>query len=257
MRGLEGKVAVVTGGGGGIGRAICLRLAADGARVGAFDIAADLAEQTVAAVKDAGGEASAKVLDLADYDAVAAAVESFEDEVGPIGILVNNVGWDRAAQFVETEPAFWDQVTAVNMRTHLNACHVVVRRMIAREQMGGKIVNVASDAGRVGSSGEAVYSFCKGGLVAFGKTLAREVARWRIGVNSVCPGLTDTPLLHAIRDQGEKEAKLVDRITAAIPYRRLGRPVDVAGIVAFLASAEADFITGQVISVSGGLTMHG
>ncbi len=255
MRGLKGKVAIVTGGASGIGRAISLRLGEEGCVVGVFDIDGEGAGDTAAEIEEAGGHARVQAVDIADYDAVERAVEEFEDAVGPTEILVNNAGWDRPYPFLETETGFWDKVIRINLYGPLNMHHVVLRGMAERN--GGCVVNIASDAGRVGSSGEAVYSACKGGLIAFSKTLARELTRRNIRINTVCPGPTETPLLEAFATDSEGGRKLVDALTRAIPMRRLGRPEDYPGIVAFLASDDAAYITGQTISVSGGLTMHG
>lgn len=249
------RVALVTGGGGALGRAIGGRLARDGLALAVLDNREAAAADAAAEINSAGGQARAFVADIADYQAVAHAVAEVEAALGPVDVLVNNAGWDHLAPFVETTPELWDRLIAVNLRGPLNLHHRVVPGMIARGR--GKIVNIASDAGRVGSSGEAVYAACKGGLIAFSKTLARELARPRICVNVVCPGPMDTPLLRSLAAQGDEAEKLIAALERAIPFRRLGQPDDVAGIVAFLASAEADFITGQVVSVSGGLTMHG
>lgn len=255
MRGLEGGVAIVTGGGGGIGRAICRRLAEEGVAVGIFDRAEDSALAAARELEAAGGRGVAVAVDITDYAAVQAAVARFEREAGPTSILVNNAGWDRLANFLDTEPSFWDEVIAINLRGALNLHHVVLPGMVERGR--GRVVNIASDAGRVGSSGEAVYAACKAGLIALTKTLARELASVPINLNAVCPGPTDTAFLHAVRDQDEVGRKIYEGLKRAIPFRRLGLPEDIAGIVAFLASDEASFITGQVISVSGGLTMNG
>ena len=176
-------------------------------------------------------------------------------ERGRIDILVNNASWDVAMQFVETTPEFWDKVIAINLRGPLNLHHAVAPLMI--DAGGGKVINIASDAGRVGSSGESVYSACKGGIIAFSKTLARETARKDVRVNVVCPGPTDTALLRSFMGEGEYGQKIYEGLKRAIPLKRLGQPEDIPGIVAFLASDDANFITGQVISVSGGSTMHG
>ena len=189
--------------------------------------------------------------DISDYDAVKIAVARIEEDAGPSDILVNNAGWDKAARFLDTEPAFWEKVINVNYIGPLNMCHIVVSGMA--ERGSGKVINISSDAGRVGSSGEAVYAGCKGAVIAFGKTLARELSRHGVTVNTICPGPTDTPLLRGVDPTG----KLQDALKRAIPMRRLGKPEDYPGTVAFLASEDAGYITGQVISVSGGLTMHG
>ena len=255
MRGLEGKMVVVTGGGSGIGRAVCQRFADEGANVAIFDINGDGAAETVRLITDAGGCARSYVTDISDYDAVEAAVAATEKDLGPVDILVNNAGWDEAKPFLATDTALWRKIIDINLYGPLNLHHTVVSRMAQRE--AGKVINVASDAGRVGSSGEAVYSACKGGIIAFSKTLARELARKNIQINTVCPGPTDTPLLASFAGDAEQGKKLIDGLTRAIPMRRLGQPADYPGIVAFLASDDADYITGQTISVSGGLTMHG
>jgi 2-hydroxycyclohexanecarboxyl-CoA dehydrogenase len=252
MRGLEGKVALVTGAGGAIGGAIAERLAQAGARVGVLDRERETAE---ARAKELGADARALVVDITDHAAVATAVGAFEKEVGPIDILVNAAGWDRLQKFLDTEPELWKRLIAINLEGPLNLHHVVARGMAARGH--GRIINIASDAGRVGSSGESVYAACKGGIIAFSKTLARELAQKNVCINVVCPGPTDTPLLRSFLDEGEWGQRIFNSLEKAIPLRRLGKPEDVAGIVAFFASDEAAFITGQVISVSGGLTMHG
>jgi 2-hydroxycyclohexanecarboxyl-CoA dehydrogenase len=255
MQGLHGKNAIVTGGGGAIGRAICLELAREGCVVGVFDKNGATATETAKLIEAAGGRAHAAEVDIRDYAAVLAAVGAFERAAGPTDVLVNNAGFDRVGNFVESEPPFWDELIAVNLRGPLNLHHAVVRGMVERKR--GRVVNIASDAGRVGSTGEAVYSACKGGIIAFSKSLARELAAAQINVNVVCPGPTDTPLLQSFVGEGEHGRKVFEGLKRAIPFKRLGEPADVVGIVAFLASDGAAFITGQVISVSGGLTMHG
>lgn len=255
MRGLADKYAIVTGAGGAIGRAISLRLAEEGVVVGAFDLSGDAAEQTAELIVRGGGRARAAACDISDYAAVTDAVAQFETDAGPTDILVNCAGWDKLAKFLDTEPSLWDRLIEINFRGPLNVTHAVVRGMAERKR--GRVVNIASDAGRVGSSGESVYAGCKGGIIAFGKALARELAGRQVTVNSVCPGPTSTPLLESFLDEGDYGKRVYDSLGKAIPMRRLGEPTDIAGVVAFLASDEASFITGQVISVSGGLTMHG
>jgi 2-hydroxycyclohexanecarboxyl-CoA dehydrogenase len=255
MRGLANQVAIVTGGGGAIGRAICRRLAEEGCHVGVFDRAGEAAVETARLVGERGARGIPVCVDITDYAAVRTAVEGLERQLGPTGILVNNAGWDRVSNFLDTEPPFWDEVLAINLRGPLNLHHVVVRGMAQRG--AGKVINISSDAGRVGSSGEAVYAAAKGGIIAFTKTLARELAPRHVNLNVVCPGPTDTPLLKSFLGSGEQGQKIHDALVRSIPFKRLGQPEDIAGIVAFLASDEASYITGQVISVSGGLTMHG
>lgn len=255
MRGLDKKVAIVTGGGGAIGRAICQRFAEEGSVVGVFDINEEAANETAGLIENSGGTASVQRVDITDYDAVATAARAFEKTAGPADILVNNAGWDRLANFLDTEPSFWNQIIAINLLGALNMHHTLVPGMV--ERGGGKVINIASDAGRVGSSGEAVYSACKGGVIAFTKTLARELARKGVCCNAVAPGPVDTPLLRSMTPDGDLDSGLGKAFQRAIPMKRLGEPDDIPGIVAFLASDDANFITGQVISVSGGLTMHG
>ena len=255
MRGLKKKVAIVTGGASGIGKAISERLADEGCIVGIFDINGEGAAAAAAAIRDAGGKAYGQACDITDYAAVGTAVAEFEKSAGPTDILVNNAGWDQLYNFLDSTPDFWDKVIRINLYGPLNMCHVVMKGMV--ERGGGAIVNISSDAGRVGSSGESVYSACKGGMIAFGKTLAREYTRNKIRINTVCPGPTDTPLFANVAVDQQVGEKIRTGLQRAIPMRRLGQPEDYAGMVAFLASDDAGYITGQTISVSGGLTMHG
>jgi 2-hydroxycyclohexanecarboxyl-CoA dehydrogenase len=250
MRGLEGRNVIVTGGGGAIGAAICRRFAGYGAKVGVFDKNFDGAKKVAGEIK---GFASG--VDITDYDAVGKAIAQFEKDAGPTDVLVNNAGWDKFVNFVDTTPELWDQIIAINLRGPVNMSHVVLKGMVARGH--GRVVNIASDAGRVGSSQEAVYSACKGGIIAFTKTVAREVARKGITLNAVCPGPTETPLLAAAAGEGERGERMRAALINAIPMKRVGQPDDIPGAVCFLASDDAAFITGQTISVSGGLTMHG
>lgn len=255
MNGLKDKVVIVTGGAGGIGAALCRRFATEGSAVAIFDLNLDGAEKLAAELRANGARVSSHGVDISEYSAVVEAVSKAEGELGPIDVLVNNAGWDHAARFIDTTPELWHKLVAINLMGPLNLHHAVVKGMIARGK--GKIVNVASDAGRVGSSGESVYSACKGGIIAFSKTLAREVARKRINVNVVCPGPTDTALFRDFAGEGESGDKLRGALEKAIPFGRLGQPEDVVGAVCFLASDDAGFITGQVLSASGGLTMAG
>jgi 2-hydroxycyclohexanecarboxyl-CoA dehydrogenase len=201
-----------------------------------------------------GGRALGITADVTDLGAMRAAVETVETALGPLDVLVNNAGWERLALFVESEPAFWDRIIAVNLKGVLNTTRAALDGMIARRR--GRIVSIASDAGRVGSTGEAVYSACKAGVIGFTKALAREVARHAITVNAVCPGPTETQLLADVME-GERGAKILAGMQRTIPLGRLAQPEDVAGAVAYLASEEAAYVTGQVLSVSGGLTMAG
>jgi len=251
FRGLDGQAVLLTGGASGIGRAIALRLGQEGCKVGILDRDGAGAAATAEAIAAEGGLARAFETDITDLDAVEAAVASFEREVGETTGLVNNAGWDLAAPFLETDAALWRKIVEINLFSPLHVTRAVLTRMVERGR--GRIVSVASDAGRVGSSGEAVYAACKGGIVAFSKSVAREVARQGITLNVLSPGPSDTPLFASFDPTG----KLAAALERAIPMRRLARPDDHPGLVAFLLSDDAAFITGQTISVSGGLTMHG
>ena len=251
---IKDKVALVTGGSRGIGRAICLRLAEEGARVAIADILEDEARKTAGDILATGGQAQVVKTDVTQLDQVRACVRQVTDTWGAIDVLVNNAGWDKIEPFLQSEPETWDKVIAINLRGPINFCHTVAAQMAERGQ--GKIISISSDAGRVGSTGEAVYSACKAGIIGFSKTLARELARSKVNVNVVCPGPTDTALLQQV-STGEKGAKIINAMTRAVPFRRLGQPEEIANAVAFFASPDADFVTGQVLSVSGGLTMAG
>jgi 2-hydroxycyclohexanecarboxyl-CoA dehydrogenase len=248
---LRGRNVLLTGGASGIGRAVALRLGAEGCRVGILDLDGAGARTTAEAIAAEGGRADAFEADITDPGVVQAAVAAFENAAGSVTGLVNNAGWDRAADFLETDEALWRKVVEINLFGPLHVTRAVLSRMVERGE--GRIVSVASDAGRVGSSGEAVYAACKGGIVAFSKSVAREVARHGITLNVLSPGPSDTPLFASFDPTG----KLAAALERAIPMRRLGRPDDYPGLVAFLLSDDAAFITGQTISVSGGLTMHG
>ncbi|TML78490.1 MAG: SDR family oxidoreductase [Actinobacteria bacterium] len=247
------RVALVTGAGGGMGRAIALELAAAGQAVAAADIRAADAADTAAAVRDAGGEAVEVVMDVTELRSVVDGVRQVSDQLGLVDVAVNNAGWDELRPFVETDEAFWTRVVDINFMGCLRVTHAVLPGMV--ERGFGRVVNVASDAGRVGSSLESVYSGAKGGVIAFTKTIARETARSGVTANTVCPGPTRTPMLEGMAGEGEQGAKLIDALERAVPMRRLGEPEDVAVAVAFFASERAGFITGQTLSVSGGLTM--
>jgi 2-hydroxycyclohexanecarboxyl-CoA dehydrogenase len=254
MRGLKDRTVIVTGGANGIGAAIARRLAEEGCAVGIFDLDAVAGEEVTDEIKAGSGRASLHVVDITDYDAVARAVASFESAFGPVSFLVNNAGWDRAANFLDTTPDFWRKVVAINLFGPLNMNHVVLRGMAARGF--GRVVNIASDAGRVGSSGEAVYSACKGGIIALTKTLSRELVGKGVILNTICPGPTDTAILRSFLE-GPDGTRIAEGLKRAIPMRRLGAPEDYPGLVAFFLSDDAAYITGQTISISGGLTMHG
>jgi 2-hydroxycyclohexanecarboxyl-CoA dehydrogenase len=255
MKRFENKVVVVTGGGGGIGGATCKRFAAEGARVAVFDLNLDAAKAVVQAIEVAGGVAQAFACDITQRVSVDAAVAQVESQLGPISILVNNAGWDVFKPFTKTTPEQWARLIEINLTGALHMHHAVLPHMVERKF--GRIVNIASDAARVGSSGEAVYAACKGGLVAFSKTIAREHARHNIAVNVVCPGPTDTALFADYKEGAGNPEKLMEAFTRAIPFGRIGQPEDLPGSILFFASDDAAYVTGQVLSVSGGLTMHG
>jgi 2-hydroxycyclohexanecarboxyl-CoA dehydrogenase len=246
--------ALVTGAGRGIGRAIALRLAAGGIAVGVTDLDGATAAAVANEIERAGGRATSQAADVTSLDAMRAAVAGVERALGPLDALVNNAGWDKMELFLENDPALWDRLIAINLKGVLNTTRAALEGMASRGR--GRIVSIASDAGRVGSTGEAVYSACKAGIIGFSKALAREVARKTITVNVVCPGPTDTALLAEV-GASERGAKIVAGMHRAIPLGRIGQPEDVAGAVAFLVSDEAAFVTGQVLSVSGGLSMVG
>lgn len=255
VRGLKGKVVVVTGGGGGIGSATCLRFAEAEARVVVCDINLVAAEAVVEKITAFGGEALAVAVDLTDFAATGDAVAKIEADFGAIDILVNNAGWDLFVPFLKSEPEFWGKLIDINLRAVLNITHPVLARMAERKS--GRVVSIGSDAGRVGSSGEAVYAACKAGVIAFSKTLAREHARHGITFNVVCPGVTATGMLENFMDASGNKERLREAFTKAVPMGRMGQPDDLPGAILFFSSDDAAFITGQVISVSGGLTMHG
>ncbi len=250
---LRGKTALVTGGGRGIGRAIALGLAGEGAQVAVVDILKDNAESVRREIEACGVKGLALGADLTRRAEVTRAVEEAVVQWGQLDVLVNNAGWDKLEPFLDSEEETWDRIIGINFKAMLYVCKAVLPHMVQRG--AGKVINIASDAGRVGSMGEAVYAGTKGAIIAFSKTLAREMARHRITVNVVCPGLTETPLLQGIRQQSPKSERVIDAVTRAIPLGRVGQPEDVAGAVVYLASPAADYVTGQTLSVSGGLTM--
>ena len=247
---LQDRVAMVTGAGSGIGRAIALALAREGARVAVVDINEAGARETVATLEKEGGQGHAYRADITRKTEIEATVADLVKRWGTVHILVNNAGWDKAEPFIQSTEETWDKVLAINLKGPIICTRAVLDEMMKNGY--GKIVSIASDAGRVGSSGEAVYSAAKGGIIAFTKTIAREMARHRINLNCICPGPTDTPLLATVTAENPKLAESLKR---AIPFRRLGLPEDIAPVVVFLASDDAGFITGQALSVSGGLTM--
>ena len=255
MQKLKDKTVIVTGGGGGIGGATCRRLAREGAKVAVFDMNLEAAQRIAADIQAAGGTAIALHCNITDRAGVDAAVAATEAQLGPVDVLINNAGWDVFKPFTKTVPAEWEKLIAINLTGALHMHHAVLPGMAARKS--GRIVNIASDAARVGSSGEAVYAACKGGLVAFSKTIAREHARHGITVNVVCPGPTDTALFADYKEGAGNPEKLLEAFQRSIPLGRIGQPEDLPGAILFFASDDAAYITGQVLSVSGGLTMNG
>ncbi|VVD92222.1 2-hydroxycyclohexanecarboxyl-CoA dehydrogenase [Pandoraea horticolens] len=255
MQRFEGKTVIVTGGGGGIGGATCHRLGNEGAAVAVFDRDLAAAQRVAGEIVEAGGQAQAFPCDITVREQVDSAVAAVAHAFGPVSVLVNNAGWDIFKPFTKTTPTEWERLIAINLVGALHMHHAVLPEMVARRS--GRIVNIASDAARVGSSGEAVYAACKGGIVAFSKTIAREHARHGITVNVVCPGPTDTALFADYKEGAGNPEKLVEAFTKAIPLGRIGQASDLPGAIAFFASDDAAFVTGQVLSVSGGLTMNG
>ena len=250
MRGLSGRRVLLTGGASGIGRATAIRLSEEGCHVGILDVDEAGVAQTV---EYCSGGAWFRRTDITDRGNVEAAVAGFENGVGPVDFLANVAGWDVIRNFLDTDVALWDKVIRINLYGPLHLHHVVLPGMVQRGF--GRVVNVSSDAGRVGSSGEAVYAACKGGIIAFTKTMAREVARKGVTLNALCPGPTDTPLFDSVKAASPDGAKIGEAMARAIPLKRIGQPEDYPGTIAFLLSDDAAYITGQTISVSGGLTM--
>jgi 2-hydroxycyclohexanecarboxyl-CoA dehydrogenase len=247
---LKDRVAIVTGSGSGIGRAIALAMTREGARVAVVDLNEVGAQETVKEIQKEGGQAHPYKADITKKAQIDAMVADVIKRWGTVHILVNNAGWDKVEPFIQSTEETWDKVLAINLKGPIICTRAVLDEMIRNGY--GKIVSIASDAGRVGSTGEAVYSGAKGGIIAFTKTIAREMARHRINVNCICPGPTETPLFATVKAEHPKLAESLKRV---IPLGRLGQPEDIPPAVIFLASEDAGFITGQTLSVSGGLTM--
>jgi len=250
---LNGKASIVTGGARGIGKGIALALAKQGSDVAVVDLLIDEASATASEIEKLGKKAIAIKCDVTKKEDVDQTVKKALDTFGKVDILVNNVGWDNIVFFTKTTPDFWDKVIDINYKGVLNFTRAVLDHMMERNY--GRIINIGSDAGRVGSLGESVYAGAKGAVIAFGKTMARELARNKVTVNCVCPGPTLTPLTEGMMKEGGLAAKVMPSMSNIIPLGRLGTPEDIGGAVAFLASDEAEFITGQTLSVSGGLNM--
>ena len=247
------RVTLVGGGARGIGRASALALAGAGWPVAVADVLEEQAERVAQEIRSSGGEAVALRMDVTDASAVDAAAAGARDALGPIDVLVNCAGWDEFRPFLATDEAFWRRVVAINYEGCLRTTAAVLPGMA--ERGWGRIVNVSSDAALVGSAQEAVYAGAKAAVIAFTKTVAREFARQGVTANVVCPGPTDTDMLQNMVSGTPDAERLVQALTRAVPMRRLGRPQEVAQAIAFLASEQAGYITGQTLSVSGGLTM--
>ena len=255
MNRLAGKVAVITGGGGGIGGATSRRFVEEGAKGAVLDKNAAAAHAITDELTDAGGQSLALGIDVTDLEGLKQGLLEIEKALGGVDILVNNAGWDLFRPFLKTDPEFWRKIIDINLIGALNMHHVVLPGMVERGY--GRVVSVSSDAGRVGSSGESVYAACKAGLIGFARTLAREHARHGITFNVVCPGPTDTALFASYAEGAGDPEKLRQAMQRVIPMGRIGKPEDLPGAISFLASDDAAYVTGQVISVSGGLTMSG
>jgi 2-hydroxycyclohexanecarboxyl-CoA dehydrogenase len=247
MRGLNGKVVVVTGGAGAIGRAVCVRLTEEGCTVGIFDRNRDAAEELEEHIANTGGKARAITVDLTHRSRCDDAIAAFVGWSGEVDVLVNGAGYHRSQRFVDSEPKYWDSIVDVSLRVHMNIIHALLPSMVRRRR--GRVVTIATEAGRVGAVGQAVQAACAGAMIALSKTLAREHARDGVGFNVVCVGPHDP------RNSGEPHTTIDHSLQALVPAGRLGHAGDVVGAVAFLASDDADFVTGQVLSASGGMTM--
>lgn len=247
------RVVLVTGGGSGIGREICRTLAADDHMVAVADVNTGGAAETVELITRAGGTAVAISIDVTSSRSVLDGRQRVLDLMGPVEILVNCAGWDELVPFVDTDEDFWARVIDINFTGVLRTVHACLPDMI--DAGWGRVVNISSDAARVGSSLESVYSGAKGAVTSFTKTIAREVARNGVTANVVCPGPTATPLLDGIAAASDQGEKVIAAMARAVPMKRIGQPDDVAAAVAYFASEAAGFVTGQTLSVSGGLTM--
>ncbi len=252
---LNGKVAIITGGSRGIGKGIATVMAKQGAKIAIADLLKEESEKTAAEINSNGGTAMAVQTDICDFEQVKKMVSEVKEKFGSVDILVNNAGWDKMIPFDKTDPALWNKIIDINYKGVLNCVFCVMDHM--KSQNYGKIINIASDAGRVGSSGEAVYAGTKGAVISFSKSMARELAKNQINVNVICPGPTNTPLVAEMKQDSEFNNKVLSSMEKIIPLKRMGVPEDIAYAVTFLSSKESDFITGQVLSVSGGLTMAG
>ena len=244
------QVAFITGAGSGIGREIARKLGAKGLKIIVADINMKNAEETISILTKENIEATAIYCDVTTLESVQEAVKESVEKYGTIHVLVNNAGWDKIEPFLKSEPSTWKTIVDINLMGQIHTCKEILPIMI--ENGSGKVVNIASDSGRVGSSGEAVYSAAKGGVISLTKTLAREMARYKLNINCIAPGPSNTPLIEEI---GTYNQGIVKALEKAIPFRRLAEAKDIANAVAYFASPEADYVTGQTLSVNGGLTM--
>jgi len=247
----NGKIAIVTGGGSGIGRAIVLKMAKLGAKIAIVDIDEGNGKKVADEIKGFGAEVLVVKTDISNYEQVLGMAKTVHDHFGKIDVLINNAAWDKIQLFMQTTPELWNKLIDVNLKGPIYVTRAVLEYM-TKQQDGGAIVNVISDAAKVGSTGEAVYSAAKGGMLSFTKSLAREMARYKIRVNCTCPGPTDTPLLDDVK---KTMPNVVAAIEKSVPMRRIARPEEQANAVVWLASDEASYITGQALSVNGGLNM--
>jgi len=253
QNGASPRTALVTGGGRGIGRAVAEGLAADGLRIVIADLRSEESEEVASAINETGGEALAVECNVVDSVSVQAAVDAAGERFGQVDVLVNNAGWDDLKPFLDTDEAFWDRIIDINFKGPLRFTQLLLPGMV--ERGWGRIINIGSDAGRVGSSLESVYSGAKGGLIAFTKTIAREVARNGVTANVVCPGPTDTPFMQETMAAQQNSDAVLSAMVKSVPMRRLAQPAEVAAAVRFFATDEPGYVTGQTLSVSGGLTM--
>ena len=247
----SGKIAIVTGGGSGIGRATVLKLSGLGAKIALVDINEEAANHVANEVKEAGSDALVIKTDISNYEQVQEMAKRVNDRFGKIDVLVNNAAWDKIQPFMDTTPDLWYRLIDINLKGPIHVTRAVLEYM-TRQETGGAIVNVVSDAAKVGSTGETVYSAAKGGVYSFTKSLAREMARYKIRVNCTCPGPTDTPLLDDVK---KTMPNVVQSIEKSIPMRKIATPGQQANAIVWLASDESDYITGQALSVNGGLNM--